>query len=211
MSGSGPAAVTSQTGVLEKIVNWVAESDKETQGRWFDWDFLHVSTWTHSTAIGTAAVSAPADLGVWDRESFYLDATTDNHKRLTVLDYKTWRAELRQGVKTNEQPDSVVILPDQSLKLEAPPDAVYVLSADYWKRPAKMEVNTDTSPIPEEYERIIVARAKIFYGEHYSVAEVLASGQVEYDDLLDKLEAKYLPNQMARRQSDPGMMVVIPE
>jgi hypothetical protein len=37
------------------------------------------------------------------------------------------------------------------------------------------------------------------------------SAQIEFDDLLDKLESKYLPEQKARRQSDPGMMVVRPE
>lgn len=144
-------------------------------------------------------------------DSFYLDYTTATHKHLTVLDYKIWRRDYRQGVKTNQQPDSVVILPDLSLKLEGPPDDVYSLTADYWKRPVKMTANSDTSPIPEEYERIIIARTKIFYGESEAAGEVLASGQVEYDDLLDKLEAKYLPNQRGRRMADGGMIVVCPE
>ena len=212
VSGSGvPVAVTGQTGILEKIVGWVADADQETQGRWFDWDFLHVSTWSHNTIADTPTVAAPSDLGVWDRESFYLDYSTADNKQLSVLDYKEWRRDHRQGVQTSQSPDSVVILPDNSLRLQSPPDDVYSLSADYWKRPVKMVNNTDTSPIPEEYERIIVARAKIFYGEMQSVGEILASGQIEYDDLLDKLESKYLPDQKARRQSDPGMMVVRPE
>lgn len=211
VSGTGPTAVTGQTGILDKIVNWVADADQELQGRWFDWDFLHFPTWTHNTISGTATVAAPADLGTWDRESFFLDYSTANHKKLNVLDYKAWRATMRQGVQTNQKPDAVIILPDNSLRLQSPPDGVYVLSADYWKRPVKMVDATDTSPVPEEYERIIVARAKIAYGEDRSVGEILASAQVEYDDLLDKLEAKYLPNQRARRQADPGMMVVRPE
>lgn len=211
ITGTGPAAVTSQAGILEKVVNWVADADKETQSRWFDWDFLHVTTWSHPTIANVATVAAPADLGVWDRESFFLDYTTADHKNLPVIDYKVWRKLLRQGVKTSQKPDNVIILPDNSLILEAPPDDVYSLTADYWKRPAKMAANTDTSPIPEEYERIIVARAKIFYAETQGAPEVLGSAQIEFDDLLDKLEAKYLPNQRARRQADPGMMVVRPE
>lgn len=211
ISGTGPAAVTNQTGLLEKVVSWVADSDVETQGRWFDWDFLHVSTWSHNTIVGTATVAAPSDLGVWDRESFYLDYSTADHKKLGLIDYKVWRETMRQGVKTNQQPDSVIILPDNSLRLEAPPDDVYSLTADYWKRPYKMAVNIDVSPIPEEYERIIVARAKIFYAEDQGAPEVLMSAQIEFDDLLDKLESKYLPSQKARRQADPSMMVVRPE
>jgi hypothetical protein len=206
-----PTAVTGQTGQLLEIVNWVADADSETQSRWFDWDFLHLGTWTTATVIGTAAVSAPSDLGVWDEDSFYLNYTAATHKQLPVMDYKTWRRDYRQGVKTNKKPDNVVILPDLSLKLEPPPDAVYTLSADYWKRPTKMTTNSATSPIPEEYERIIVARAKLFYAESYGANEILLSAQVEFDDLLDKLESKYLPSQKGRRRADPGMMVVIPE
>jgi len=211
ITSSGPASVTSQTGVLEKVVNWVADADVEIQSRWFDWNFLHVSIWSHNTIAGVSTVAAPSDLGVWDRESFYLDYSTANHKQLSVVDYKVWRRDYRQGVKTNQRPDIAIILPDQSLKLESPPDDVYALTADYWKRPARMTANTNTSPVPEEYERIIVARAKIAYAESQGAPEVLMSAQIEFDDLLDKLEAKYLPNQEGRRQADPGMMVVRPE
>lgn len=211
VQGTGPAAVTNQIGLLEKIVSWVADADHETQSRWFDWDFLHVSSWSSNTVAGTAAVSAPADIGTWDEDSFYLDYNTASHKHLTVLDYKTWRRDFRQGVKTNQQPDSVVVKPDLSLILEAPPDGVYVLTADYWKRPVKMAANSDTSPIPEEYERIIVARAKMMFAEDQGATDIMVSAQIEFDDLLDKLEAKYLPNQKGRRMADPGMLVVRPE
>jgi hypothetical protein len=161
--------------------------------------------------IGTAAVAAPADIGTWDTESFYLNYSLATNKKLRVLDYKDWRSKYRQGVKTNSKPDYVAIKPDQSLILESPPDAIYSLTADYWKRPAKMTVNTSTSPIPEEYERVIVARAKMYYAEYEAAPEIMGTAQVEYDDLLDKLEAKYLSNQSGRRMSDPGLMVVRPE
>lgn len=211
ITSTGPAAVTSQTGVLEKVVNWVADADVEIQSRWFDWDFLHVSTWSHNTIAGVSTVAAPDDLGVWDSESFYLDYTTANSKQMTVMDYKVWRRDFRQGVKTNQRPDIAVIMPDRSLTLESPPDDVYSLTADYWKRPSRMTANGSTSPVPEEYERIIIARAKIAYAESQGAPEVLMSAQIEFDDLLDKLEAKYLPNQRGRRLADPGMMVVRPE
>lgn len=212
ISGTGPAAVTSQTGVLEKVVGWVADADAEVQSRWFDWDFLHVSTWNHATIAGTATVAAPATIGVWDEDSFYLDYSTADHKKLTVLPYKVWRRDYRQGAQTNQQPDSVVILPDLSLRLQSPPDDVYSLTGDYWKRPVKMTANSDTSPVPEEYERIIIARAKIAYAESQGAPEVLASAQIEFDDLLDKLEAKYLPGgQRSRRMSEAEMIVVRPE
>lgn len=199
--------VSAATGLLGQIVRWTAQGDQETQARWMDWDFLHAS-FSVNTVQDTAAVSAPADIGLWDVDSFYLDYSTATHKKLTVLEYTYWRKNMRQGVKTSKKPSYVVIKPDQSLILEAPPDAAYALTADYWKRPAKMTTNTSTSSIPEEYERIIVARAKMYYAEFEAAPELMGTSQVEYDDLLDKLEAKYLPHQSGRRTSANESMVV---
>lgn len=209
LPGTGPNSVTSQTGQLERIVEFVAEADRETQARWFDWDFLLVTTWSVNTVTGTAAVAAPADLGTWDEASFYLNYTLATNQHLPVLGYKNWRATDRQGVKVNAKPRGIVIKPDLSLVLEAPPDAIYSLSADYWKRPAKMVANGDTSPIPEEYEQAIVARAKMMYAEVHGASATLIASQVDYDDLMDKLESKYLPGlNRTRRMSEAAEIIV---
>jgi len=207
---SAPTTIVSQTGDALKHVKFVQDADVEIQGLWFDWDFLHIGSWAENTVVGTAAVSAPSDIGVWDEDSFYLNYSLSTYKKLTVLNYTKWRRNYRQGVKTNQSPSYVAIKPDQSLILESPPDAIYSLTADYWKRPAKMTTDSATSPIPEEYERIIIAKAKIAYGETYAASEVLQAGQIEYDFLLDKLEAKYRPNQIGRRM-DGVVMTVRPE
>lgn len=212
ISGTGPVSVKNNTGDYEKIVEWVALADQELQSRWFDWDFLHVSTWSTATIIGVPSVIAPDNLGTWDVDSFYLNYSLPSSAKLTSMDYKEWRKSMRQGTQINQQPVYVVVKPDLSLILQSPPNAVYTLTADYWKRPAKMVENTDTSPIPEEYERIIISRVKMMYAEDGGSMTLLQSAQIEFDDLLDKLEAKYLPSQrLMKRLSDAGMLVVRPE
>jgi hypothetical protein len=211
IGGTGPSDITGQSIGYGLVIGFVADADREIQGLWFDWDFLHVGTFSSATVSGTAAVSAPADIGVWDEDSFYLNYSAATYKKLSVIDYKIWRVTLRQGVRTNQKPNNVVIMPDLSLKLDPPPDAVYTLTADYWKRPAKMTASGSTSPIPEEYERIIIARAKMSYGAKKAAPEIYQAGMVEYSMLLEKLESKYLPNQKGRMRADAGMMTVIPE
>jgi hypothetical protein len=169
-----------------------------------------VLNWTAPTVVGVPDISAPADIGTWDEDSFYLDYSTANYKKLMPLGYVQWRETMRNGVKTNQKPDFCVVMPNQNLKLESPPDAIYSFSADYWKRPVKMQFDSDTSQIPEEYERIIIARAKLYYAEFDAANEILAGSSTEYDDLLDKLEAKYLPSQRNRRRSEGDTIVVTP-
>ena len=203
-------AVTGQSGVLQRICDYVADADVEVQSRWTDWDFLHVGNWSASTSVGVAAIAAPSNLGAWDEDSFFLDYSTASFQQLVPMDYSVWRGTLRNGVKTNGKPSFIVVKPDQSLILETPPDAVYSVTADYWKRPVKMTTGTDTSQVPEEYERVIVARAKMMYGEYEAANEIMAGSSIEYDDLLDKLEAKYLPSNRTRRMSVAQDMVVRP-
>lgn len=186
------AAVTDQTGMAQKIVEWVADADEFVQSLYSDWNFL----WTQhstSTIVGTRAYSAPADLGEWDKDSFYLDYTSDSYVKLSFIDYLTWRRSYRQGTHSNIKPSSFVIAPDKSVYLEGIPDAVYTLTADYWASPTRMTGNTSTSPIPTRYERIIIARAKIYYAEHEEFPNVFELATNEYDALLKQLESAELP------------------
>lgn len=186
------AAVTSQTGMAQKIVEWIADADEYVQTLYADWNFLW-SQFSTSTIAGTRAYSAPSDLGEWDRDSFYLDYTTDSYVHLSFIDYLTWRQAFRQGTHSNEKPSSFVIAPNKSIYLEGIPDAAYTLTADYWKAPTRMTENTSTSNIPTRFERIIIARAKIYYAEHEEFPNVFELATNEYDSLLKQLESAELP------------------
>lgn len=209
LSGTGPVAVSGQSGMDAKVVSWTREAIVEVEGLWNDWDFLW-SQFSTSTSIGEDDVAAPANIGMWDKDSFYLDQSLATYKKLTPVEYTKWRNTMRNGVIVNQTPDFVIVLPDQNLKLHNPPAAVHTLTADYWKKPARLTANSETASIPEEYERIIIARAKMSYAEHDGVMDILGPSQIEFDVLLDKLEGKYLPSKRTRRMSEAEDIVVRP-
>jgi hypothetical protein len=206
VSGTGPAAVTSQTGMYAKIVEWIADADEDICSQYLDWGFLWTQ-WETSTIIGTKDYSAPSDFGMWDEESFYLDSTSSTYRQLKIMDYWYWRENHRNGTKTNDKPSFVVIRPDKAIIIESPPDAVYTLTADYYKTETRMTVNTDTSPIPSKFDRIIIARAKIYYAEHEDAPEVMNGAVNEYRDLMNRLESLYLPGQQARTMGHDDLYV----
>ena len=75
-----------------------------------------------------------------------------------------------------------------------------------------MAANATVSPIPEQYHRIIVARAKTMWAEREEAPDILIASSAEYADLLDKLESSQLPGQKARRlSSNDEKLVVRPE
>ena len=202
VSGTGPTTVVSQEGQLKVIVDAVANASFQIQVLWHDWDFLW-SQYSSTTSIGTRApaLQKPTDLNIWDRNSFYLDYTSNTNYPLNVLDYASYLTSYRQGVATNSTPTYVVIQPDQNIILEPPPDAVHTITADYWKTPAALTANTDIPDIPAQYHRAVVARAKTMWAEREEAPEILLSASAEYQDLLDKLESHSLSGQEGRRMA----------
>jgi hypothetical protein len=210
ISGTGPSTVLGQEGQLKAIVDFVVEADYQIHGLWKDWDFLW-SQYSTSLAIGVAepALPKPADFGTWDLRSFYLDYTTADWNNLVPVDYVEWRDTLRQGVQGNSTPTYVIVRPNGNLLVHPAPDKVYTISADYWSVGTRLAANLDESPIPVQYHRAIVARAKTMWAEREEAPEILLAASAEYQDVLDKLESQSLPEQRRRRLSSSDTDEVI--
>ena len=202
VSGTGPTTVLNQEGQLKVIVDFVADADFQIQVLWDDWDFLW-SQYSSTLSTGTKepVLQKPTDLGTWDMRSFYLDYTSDDALHLEGLSYVDWRTDQRQGTQTNSSPAYVVVQPDMNVFVAPPPDQAYTITADYWKVPSRMAAHATVSPIPEQFPRTIVARAKTLWAAREEAPEILLSASAEYADMLDKLESSRLPGQRTRRMS----------
>lgn len=208
--GSGPASVTDQNGILQRIVTWVADADYMIQSAYADWNFLWAQ-WAETTIVSTANYVAPSDLGSWDTESFYLDYTTSHSTPLKLVGYPDWRAKYRNGSQTASKPNQVTILPDRSVTLSPTPDGAYALTADYHTLPTRLTANTDTSAIPERFERAIIALAKTKFAEEEGSPVLLQNAMNEYVYWLEELKKHELPDQFGRAHARAGEMVVRPE
>lgn len=209
-SDGTPSTVIGQTRMLKKIVDWIADADMDICTKYLDWGFLH-DEHSVSTVAGVKDYSAPSDFGLWDYNSFYLDSTSDSYQKLNKMDYSYWRSHLRNGTKTNEKPTWFIVKPNKDIILESPPDGTYTLTADYYKTATRMTTNDSVSLIPTKFDRLIIARAKIYYGNHQNAAEIIEDGVNEYRDLMMRLESIYLPEQESRTKGGNDDMVTIVE
>ena len=208
LTGSVPSAVTGQTNIKRKVCDWVAAADYAIQSLWQDWNFMWAQ-YSHGTEVGVANYAAPADLASWDTESFWIDYSTDDYQKLGYVQYKEWRETLRQGVLSNDLASLVTVLPDKSITLDVPADsASNTITGDYWKTATKMTADGDTSPIPVDLERIIICRAKMFYGEAYNDLDILQLAGAEYNSILKILEARELPDRPDGMSQAPEMVIV---
>lgn len=205
VQGQGPSAVTSQTGLLKRIVDWVAEADMLIQSKWSDWDFLWAE-FSDNTTAGSDELTKPTDLGMWDRESFSVARGTANGRELPTLDYKEWRK--LQNLKINAEPYSITILPNGNLKTFQPADAIYNIQGNYWVAPTRLAADADVPVYPARFHRILVERAKMMFYSDQEAWENYRESEMEFARWMNELEGYALPSQQWRSQSQPDQMAV---
>ena len=217
VQGSGPGSVVDQVGILKQIVDWTADADMDVQSAHPDWNFLwdsySVTTttalgFTSDTTLGSAALSVPDDLGIWDRESFGIARGTATGRSINLISYEEWRSNF--SLKSNAEPYSLCIAPNGKLFLSAPANDSYSITADYWKTPTRLAANSDEPVYPARFQQIIVAKAKMYYFEYVESVTQWEQAKLDYEKYLNKLEGFALPGQQAATQSSPAAMVVRP-
>ena len=211
--GTGPSDITPTIEEEKDVVRYIKDADLDIQRMWFNWDFL----WTEystSTAVDSSVIASPSDLAQWNIDSVVYAPTSDNWQPLSYVGWKEYREDYKYGTIATGTPEFFSIKPDNVMDMYPTPDAVTTLTAEYWAVPTELTTAAQVSVIPTWFHRIIICRAKIYYGEQNDAPEVTSGAIAEFTDLLDKLEADQLPSQRNRRFSatqDLANFTVVPQ
>ncbi len=201
-AGVQPSTVTSQAGEALRLVNWIISADTLIQDLWTDWKFLWAASGNLATAAASNTVTNPSSLNFWDFETFRID-----NDPIEVVEYHEIRREILDT--TQDKPSRVIIMPDNTIKLEPVADAIYQISADYWKQPTVLAANADISAIPATYHKAILGRAMILYANFEGAPEIRTQGEEFYIEQLDRLENHELPNKEHARFKQGGHFEVV--
>ena len=200
--GTGPSSVTASDLSEEElaVVRYIKNADLDIQRRWFNWDYL----WSESTitpSVGVSTLTSPADLGNWKLDSIVFSKATDDYQQLDFMDWEPYRLEYKLGVIDSGTPEVFSIKPDNVIDVWPTPDSTTTISTEYYRVPTELAADSDISSIPPRFHNMIIARAKIYYGENEDAPEILSGALASFEDLLDKLESDQLPGQKNRRFS----------
>jgi hypothetical protein len=200
--GTGPSSVTASDLSEEElaVVRYIKNADLDIQRRWFNWDYL----WSEATitpSVGVSTLTSPADLGNWKLDSIVFSKATDDYQQLDFMDWEPYRLEYKLGVIDSGTPEVFSIKPDNVIDVWPTPDSTTTISTEYYRVPTELAADSDISSIPPRFHNMIIARAKIYYGENEDAPEILSGALASFEDLLDKLESDQLPGQKNRRFS----------
>lgn len=185
----GPTTTVGQTGDYLQAIKYVTAAHEEIQGMFFDWDFLWGAA-TFDTSAALATYSGASDLGIWDVARIYYNAS-----KLRRVIWQDYVPEEVSGA-----PAFFTIQPDNKILIGPTPDGTYTITYDYYKVGKTLTADADVPYIPSRFQRVIVGRALMLYGNFESAAEAKVQGQELYTVYLEQLKA----HQLARRQQTHG-------
>ena len=195
ISGSGPAAVTSQTGTLLKVVEWTAKAWVDIQRKRRDWRFMAAS---HSGSLSVSKQEynasdfsiATAVLGEIDHESFYLGT---DQLPLQYHDWIEWRKERYGITPKTTKPQRWTINLAGNVLLDSIPDQAYAFTFDYRKAVQILAENTNTPYMPADYEDAIIALACQYYADYNEMAALSRTFEIRHINAMTDLENDQSP------------------
>lgn len=191
ITGTGPSAVTGQTGEYERVVNWIIDAwtkiQQEKKGKW---KFLR-SDFSKNTIASTQDYEFYTADGVksFDDDSFYIYLPADgvNTKtKLVYLDYKIFRDKF-VDVSSEGKPTHICITPDRKLRTYPVSDVVYTILADAYDKPVTLAANGDTPAIEDDFHMTIVYRAIMDYGGYEEADKAYQHAEREYTKMFDEM------------------------
>ena len=157
----------SATGFQALCKDLVQEAIDDINQAEFQWPFNHGEV-TETLVADQATYALPSDVKIVDWSSFFLEEDTSlsvNASTLPIVEYYEWHNKIRSGEDTNAGtiriPQLVYRTQDEKYGLTPIPDRAYSVKYEYWKNPTPLDLYSDTTLIPSQFDRVIVSYAMI--------------------------------------------------
>lgn len=199
-----------------RICNWVARADLLIQNLWSDWNFLWVQGSGMQVLAGqnTLTITPPtwaANVQSVNEQTLWYQPATNNAQRIPWMPWEDFYTSfMSQPLQTAACPSSFSVDPTNTIWFSQALTANALFGLQYWVVGKRLSGDTSTSPIPNNFDDLIVERAKILYAQRENAPEILTGSSAEYADLLDKMQAYCLPRNRAGRTSQNNRTTVPP-
>ena len=204
-AGSGPSAVTGQTGLYQDIVNWIAaaHTDIQTEDNGH-WDWLRRSFTVDTVAdddtyaygdctdvLAAAAISRFTDWRLTDKrlppKIYLVSGGVGTERRMVYRPWEAFSSVFKIGTQNSGSPVFITEDPQQNLVIGAKPNDIYRITGEYWRGPLQFAANGDEPEFASQYHMIIVYKAMIDYAYNEVAPEILERAQMKYEELEARL------------------------
>lgn len=214
-SGTGPSAVTSQTGEMLRVVNWVRKAWDEIQNRhsnstglywrWMRRQFtLALSSGDDTYAYGDAtdvdASAAIARFSCWfvndlkEPPRCYLTASGVSAEYwLHYVPLEAFNTIYKKGSGQSGTPIHITVDEKNQLLFGPKPNASFTVTGDFLRSVQTLAADGDIPEMPTQYHDLIVWYALEHYGFYEVAPEAIRRAQRAGGRLMRQLEINQLP------------------
>jgi len=213
--GTGPVtlAIGQEQDGIRRVIQFIAEADRDICRSWPDWDFLWAEEDAETTpaqvSAGSTILAAPATPAREHVLDSFQILAGNSWRSITYMRWPEFRKRFRIGsTKTaTTTPSFWTVRPDRSIELSAPIGDVFRYRYEFFQWNSGLENDDDVSLIPGDFDRAILVRAKIIFAERENAPEIMHGASAEFDDIITRLEANYLTGSAGGRHHEDGLVV----
>lgn len=184
-----PTSVLNQTGMMYRLVKWVAEEWVNIQAQ-RDWEFLRTSL-SFNTVVGQrdyTSSDVPAYGNVRRLDNFaQVTDSSSNILPMIPLAYPQFRMQFERTAAASGVPLYYTQAPGPIIRMNTLPDAAYPVRIDAYRAPIVLTNNTDTPAIPDSDHMVIVWGALMKYALQDSQQELFQHAQMNYNRMISNL------------------------
>jgi hypothetical protein len=197
LSGTGPSAVTGQSGMDKKVVDWVNDAWYDIQAARPNWRWM----WRNDGAIATVAGTKSYDLAAlgFDVENVIPESVSITNVgnpasiiQLEFVEFDAYREATKFILDEPDKPTLCTIDPSGAFVMNPTPDDVYDVAFEYYTPPSFLSGNTDVPELPVKFHRMIVELALTKYSSHDDAVGVYQTANIEYKKWMRRLEQAQL-------------------
>jgi len=201
VSGNGPASVENQTGVSQRIVEYVREAWLDIQR---DPSVIWKWAWTASPQVKTVVAAPSIPLRQFGVKAILPDSVATIYPDAVGASGKTQIAIIGAddmlGIMSGSSselgvPQLIAEMPNGDIAFHPTPDAAYTINFEAVMTDQVLTANTDTPRMPEEHHMAIVYGALIKYATYDGADDLLRGALNDYQNALVHLRK----TQAARR------------
>ena len=197
LSGDGPSAVTGQSGMSKKIVDWINSSVYDLESYRDNWAWMW-RTGSITTTVGQQSYDLPSlgfDANKIVAESLSIERTGEPNTitQFELVSWDIYREKTAFRTANPGQPVFCALAPNDYLYVDTLPDRSYTIKFAWYRKPAYLSTNTDIPTIPVQFHRILVEMGLMKYAAHDGATETYQASNKEYMKWLRRMEASQLP------------------
>jgi hypothetical protein len=221
-----PSTIASATGDAAKVAYWIRVADLQIQRERIDWDFL----WQKDTVnLSQSSAVIPSPINQPNATDINTATALINHPikdGLAVIDangeavfptFMRWHQfSILYDYEVQDEsdfPSHWSMTPSRELRLSNPiASGGMTCKYEYYRKPLRLREDTDTTRIPDDFNRLVIVTAKIMYAEHEDAPEVEAGATIERDTLFNQMLSVHAPQaEWQRMENNDELLVVMPE